>query len=168
MSRDGSVVLQWGDDEVTFRIGMGQWRHVQEKCDAGPGEIYRRLIVVATALEKGITLGQAAAMGMIGEWRIDDVREVIAQGLIGGGRSDLEARALVALRVDRDVDFAAHLALAYNIVKAGLGDVPDERVGEPPGVGPRKKTRSRAASSAGPSSTGTARRSASRRIKSTE
>lgn len=148
MSRDGSVVLQWGDEETVFRLRLGEWRRIQERCDAGPGEIYRRLVTVAMAMEKGFTLAQAAAVGMIGDWRVDDMREVIVQGLIGGGRSELEARALVQRRVDDVVDFKAHLALAFAIVRAGLGDVTDEASGEVKGAGSRRKPRSRKASSA--------------------
>ncbi|WP_299009928.1 gene transfer agent family protein [uncultured Caulobacter sp.] len=148
MSRDGSVVLQWGDEETVFRLRLGEWRRIQERCDAGPGEIYRRLVTVAMAMEKGFTLAQAAAVGMIGDWRVDDMREVIVQGLIGGGRSELEARALVQRRVDEVVDFKAHLALAFAIVRAGLGDVTDEASGEAKGAGSRRKPRSRKASSA--------------------
>lgn len=148
MSRDGSVTLIWCDEEVTFRLGLGQWRKIQERCDAGPGEIYRRLIGVATLIDKGLTLGQAAQMGMAGDWRVDDVREVIVQGLLGSGRSEVDARGLVGERIDRVVDFKAHLALAFAIVRAGLGDVPDEQVGERSGAVQRRKPRSRKASSA--------------------
>jgi hypothetical protein len=148
MSRDGSVALMWGDEEFTFRLRLGEWRSIQERCDAGPGEIFRRLISVGTALEKGLTLTQAAAMGMIGDWRIDDMREVIAQGLIGGGLTELQARALVQRRVDDGADFRTNLALAFAIVKGALGDVSDEASGEPKGAGSRRKTRSRTANSA--------------------
>lgn len=158
MSRDGAITLPWGDDEeVTFRLGLRQWEKVQEKCDAGPPEIYRRLIHVGAAVTKGLTLGQAAMAGMAGDWRIHDVREVIVQALIGGGRADLEARALVQERVDRNADYAKHVALAYRIVQAALGDVPDEPLGESKGpAAARPKRRSRGASSGSRRSTATA------------
>ncbi|PLR28150.1 hypothetical protein SGCZBJ_03845 [Caulobacter zeae] len=155
MSRDGSVTLVWGDDEYLFRLGLAQWRRIQEKCDAGPGEIYRRLVTIATVLEKGVTLTQAAAMGAIGDWRIDDVREPILQGLVGGGMSEIAAGALVRTRVDPVVDFKTHLALAFGIVKAGLGEVPDEPLGEPAG-GAKKPARSPRARSGSRRSTATA------------
>lgn len=148
MSRDGSIITSWGDEEFTFRLATKEWRRIQERCDAGPGELYRRLIGVATVLEKGMSLAEAAAIGMIGDWRIDDVREPILQGLLGGGMSDLQARALVQQRVDLNADFRVNLALAFAIVKAGLGEVSDERVGEPKGAAGPKGPRSRKARSA--------------------
>lgn len=154
MSRDGSITLEWGPEEYTFRLGLAGWRKVQERCDAGPGEIYRRLIMVATVLQKAETLGVAAAMGAIGDWRIDDVREVILQGLVGGGLSEIQAAVLVRERVDLNVDFKVNLALAYGIVRAALGDVPDEPAGEAAGRAKRRAP-SRTAKSGSPRSTPT-------------
>lgn len=151
MSRDASIRLEWGDEEYLFRIAIGQWRKIQERCDAGPGEIYRRLIGVATALQTGATLGEAASYGMIGDWRIDDVREVILQALVGGGLTEIQAAVLVRDRIDKNADFKAHLALAFNIVKAALGDVADETVGEKSGRAKRRAP-SRAANSGSPRS----------------
>ncbi|MDB5458153.1 MAG: hypothetical protein JWP92_3738 [Caulobacter sp.] len=155
MSRDASIRLDWGDDEFLFKVGIGQWRKIQERCDAGPGEIYRRLISVATALQTGASLAEAASFGMIGDWRIDDVREVILQALVGGGLSEIQAAVLVRDRVDKDADFKVHLALAFAIVRAALGDVPDEAVGEKPGRAKRRAP-SRAARSGSRPSTPTA------------
>lgn len=155
MSRDASITLAWGPDEYVFRLGLGQWRKVQERCDAGPGEIYRRLIGVATGLKAGAGLGELASFNLIGDWRIDDVREVILQALVGGGLSEIQASVLVRERVDKDADFKVHLALAYAIVRAALGDVPDEKLGEKPG-GAKRRAPSRAARSGSPRSTATA------------
>jgi len=66
MSRHGDITLTWADGEYIFRLAIGQLRELQEKCDAGPLEIYRRMFS--------------------GNWRIDDVRETIRLGLIGGGQ----------------------------------------------------------------------------------
>lgn len=156
MSRGGDITLAWGDQDHTFRLGMVEWRRVQEKCDAGPGEIYRRLILVATALANGMSLKAAAASGMIGDWRVDDMREVILAGLIGGGMTEVQAAPLVRTRVDEPLDFKTNLALAYAIVKAGLGDVEDEPLGEK--VGETAPPVSPVESSASPGSTTTASR----------
>lgn len=130
MSRAGELTLPWGDQDHTFRLGVGEWRRIQERCDAGPGEIYRRLILVATAIGQGMSLKAAAAAGFIGDWRVDDMREVILCGLMGGGMTEVSAGPLVRARVDEALDFRTNLALAYAIVKAGLGDVEDEPLGE--------------------------------------
>jgi len=133
MSRDASITLPWGIDEYTFKRGIRQWQKGKGRCGAGRGEIYRRLISVAPALEQGLTLRQAAAMGMIGDWRVEDVREVIHQGLIGGGMPEVQAGVLVLRRIPDLASAKDHIALAYGIVRAGLGDVPDEPPGEKTG-----------------------------------
>lgn len=75
MSRDGSVTIAWADGEHRFRLPIGQLRELQEKCDAGPAFILGRL--------------------QSGRWLIDDVRETLRLGLIGGGMSPGEALKLV-------------------------------------------------------------------------
>jgi hypothetical protein len=133
MSTASALSLLWGDEEHVFDLGIDQWRRIDQRCGIGPGEVYQRLYLVAMALEKGLSLGQAAAAGMIGHWRIDDMREVILQGLIGGGRTELEAADLVRRRVDAGRDFRRNLALAYAIVKHGLADFEDAPPGESTG-----------------------------------
>jgi hypothetical protein len=154
---DASLTTRWGPEEYTFALGLPQWRKVQADCDAGPGEIFRRLIAAATVLEKGLTLTQAAAMGMIGDWRVDDVRSPILWGLVGGGLTELQAGALVATRVDpKGADYKVNIALAYRIVKAGLGESEDEPLGEKVGRANPRRAPSRTAKSAGRKSGATA------------
>ena len=45
MSRAGELIREWGDGERVFRLGIGEWRKIQETCDAGPGEIAARLFL---------------------------------------------------------------------------------------------------------------------------
>lgn len=80
MSSDGSVSLAWADGDYRFRLPIGQLRELQDKCGAGPQEIYSRL--------------------MDGTWRVDDLRETIRLGLIGGGVDPVRALALVRNYVD--------------------------------------------------------------------
>lgn len=80
MSRHGDVTLAWADGEYTFRLAIAQLRELQEKCDAGPLELYRRMFT--------------------GKWRLDDVRETIRLGLIGGGTPPAAALKLVIRYVD--------------------------------------------------------------------
>ena len=135
MSVAGAVRLFWGAEEHAFDLGIGEWRRIQDRCDAGPGEIYRRLIGVASGLEKGMTLSQAAALGFMGDWRVDDMREVLLQGLIGGGLPEIDAAKLVRRHVDDERNFRANLALAFAIVKHGLRDFEDAPPGESTGEG---------------------------------
>jgi hypothetical protein len=120
MSRDASVALDFAGDRRTFRLAIGQLRALQESCDAGPLQIYRRLLD--------------------GAWRIDDLRETLRLGLIGGGTTDATATRLVRETVD---DFGTPpmelLPPARAILLAALFGVPDEALPEeaqPPGEAP--------------------------------
>lgn len=74
MSRDASVSFDWADKTYTFRLGIGEIRELQEKCDAGPAFIFRRITD--------------------GAWRVDDLVQTIRLGLIGGGMKPIEALKL--------------------------------------------------------------------------
>jgi Phage tail tube protein, GTA-gp10 len=80
MAAHGTIDLIWGDGEHPFRLGIGQLRELQEKTGCGPLELFRRL-------------GQ-------GHWRVDDVRETLRIGLIGGGMKPPDALRLVRRYVD--------------------------------------------------------------------
>lgn len=80
MSRHGDVTIKWADGDHTFRLAIGQLRELQEKCNAGPLELYRRMFS--------------------GAWRLDDVRETIRLGLIGAGMAPPDALKLVERYVD--------------------------------------------------------------------
>lgn len=138
MSVDGGgpIRLFYGDQQYAFALGLDQWRAIQDKTDCGPGEIYRRLFLVASALEGGMSLGDAAAAGLIGDWRVDDVRETVVQGLIGGDDlSALQANVLVRKHFDDTRNFKAHIALAFKIAQHGLKDFEDAPPGELKGEG---------------------------------
>lgn len=153
MSVAGAIRLHWGAEEYAFDLGLDQWRRIQDRCNAGPGEIYRRLIVVAMALQQGLTLAQAAAMGMIGDWRIDDMREVLLQGLIGGGLTEIEAGPIIRRLVDGDRDFKVNLALAYAVAKHGLRDFEDAPPGESTGEAGSPTSPTESSASAGSTTT---------------
>lgn len=122
MSRDGSITLPFADGQHFFRYAWGQFRELQEKCDAGPMEILARL-------EQS-------------RWRIDDVSEVLRIGLIGGGMKPLEAANLVNRYVLAQPP-ADNIINAILVLAAGIHGAPDEPVGEPQGEGvPPAKTRS--------------------------
>ena len=130
MSRDGRIELSFGTDEHLFRLGIGQWREVQEACDAGPPEILARLRPLFAALRQGLTFEQAMDVGLLGRWRIDDVRAPILHGLVGGGMREEEAGRLVR-KVFDPRPAMEFVDLAYQIVMAGLVGAEDEKaVGE--------------------------------------
>lgn len=109
MSRDASIDLDWADGTFRFRLGWGELEELQEKTDAGPYVVLRRL--------------------WDGTWRIQDLSNVVRLGLIGGGMEPATAlrkvRAYVEARPAMEsVDPAAA------ILAAALIGAADEPVGE--------------------------------------
>jgi hypothetical protein len=134
MSRGGELIRAWGDDDRRFRLGIGDWRKVQETCNAGPAEIAARLSAWA-AMQKRLpnaSFLDLLAAGGLGNWRVDDIREPIYRGLIGGGMNPTEAGRLVRdLHDERPL--MENIDLALEIVLASLVGPQDEPVGEQPG-----------------------------------
>ena len=146
MPSTAAIALRFGDGQHLFDLAIGPMRIVQTKCDAGPMELLRRL--------------------QNGDWRIDDVREPILQGLIGGGLAPTQA----SVEVERWVDarpWAETIPVAFAAISAAVMGLPDEDVGEPAGEG-AATTLSPEGSSGSESSTPPPRaRSGGRRGKST-
>lgn len=109
MSRDASVTFDWGDGTHTFRLGVGQIRELQEKCDAGPAFILSRL--------------------SSGAWLVDDLIQTHRLGLIGGGMKPVDAVALVRRYVEERPLLESVLS-AQAILHALLVGVPDESLGK--------------------------------------
>lgn len=154
MSRSGEIVRPWGGADRTFRLGIGEWRKIQETCDAGPGEIAARLSAW-TALRQAnpkASFLDLLAGGGAGRWRVDDVREPLYHGLIGGGLTPTEAGRIVRdLHDSRPL--MENLDLALAVVLASLVGAGDETVGEPDGERDATVTRSPGASSGSPTTT---------------
>jgi len=74
MSRSARVTLPF-DQPRDFRLGIGQLEELQERCDAGPEELYTRI--------------------GIGRWRIADIQQTLRLGLIGAGAKASEAAVLI-------------------------------------------------------------------------
>lgn len=86
MARDGSINLSWGDGEHRFRLPIGQLRELEEKRGAGLFELFAKMVQRTC--------------------RIDDIREILRLGLIGGGigqTDGMNAKAAMDL-VDRYMD----------------------------------------------------------------
>ncbi|MET4636161.1 gene transfer agent family protein [Kaistia defluvii] len=109
MSRDGSVSFAWGDGEHRFRLAIGEWRELQEKTGVGPAELLQR---VST-----------------GRWRVDDIRETLRVGLIGGGMKPLEALGLVTRYVDV-FPLMDNVPAAQAVLITALVGPPEEPVGK--------------------------------------
>lgn len=127
MSRSADVRLDFAGEERFFRLGIREMRVIQEKVDAGPYEVFLRL--------------------QDSRWRVDDVRETILQGLIGGGMETVPALKLVEKHFDA-LPILQFIPVAMGVLIAALSGVEDEPVGEPEAGTVKKKSRSRATKSA--------------------
>jgi hypothetical protein len=109
---NGSVQLTWGDGEHTFNIAViAQMLELEEKCDAGVYEIFQRL-----------TTGRA---------RLNDIRETIRLGLIGGGKTPIQALSLVKRYVDNR-PLAESVPVATALLLTAIVGVPGDEVGKKP------------------------------------
>jgi hypothetical protein len=105
------VATDFGGDERRFQLKLGQIRELQEICKTGIGAIYER---VAT-----------------GGFYVDDIRETVRLGLIGGGMSPAEALRLTRAYVDEQPLFENRL-LAMAILSAITVGLPDSDEGKAP------------------------------------
>lgn len=111
MSSDGSINFAWATGDHVFRLRIGHLRELQDHCDAGPMQIFDRLASRS--------------------WRVDDVREVLRLGLIGGGMKPLEALVLTKRYVDEyGHSLIENATAAQNVLLAALVGVRDDPVGK--------------------------------------
>lgn len=104
MSRTAKVRLVF-DEPRDFRLGIGQLEELQERCDAGPEELFSRL-------------GGS-------RWRVADIQQTLRLGLIGAG----EAVAKAALLVERNAGPGQLLEWKEHcraILFAAMAGAPDE------------------------------------------
>jgi hypothetical protein len=60
--------IVWVGGEHRFRLRLGELRALQKNCDAGPEQVFNRI--------------------RLGNWRVDDLIEVLRLGLIGSGEME--------------------------------------------------------------------------------
>jgi hypothetical protein len=97
--KHGEVAFDWADGHYTFRLAIGHWRELRDKTGAGPHELFERVVRK--------------------RWYIDDLREVIRLGLIGGGQEPTDALKLVARYVD-ERPLLESVPVALQIMQASL------------------------------------------------
>lgn len=109
MSRSAKITLEWADGEYDFRLGIGELRELQERT--------RRTKNVAGEYEY---FGPMRLFEMLSgsDWMVDDVREAIRIGLIGGGIKPIEAARLVKRYVEEVPDWTVNCKVAANVVAA--------------------------------------------------
>jgi len=99
MSGTGETREDFAGEERTFRIRLGEIRRIEAKCGSRVGDVAQRLAKAALAIRAaGGNYVAALAEGLpIGA---EDVREVLYQGLLGGGMTAPEVTNLVRVEVD--------------------------------------------------------------------
>ncbi len=117
---DGSarVELTWGDGDHIFRLAQKQLRELQDKTEYGPEALYGRIVN--------------------GQWHVQDLRETIRLGLIGGGMDEVKAAKLVKQYFD-DGPLLKHKPTAMAILLASLLGPPDDAPGKE-GAGSQSQT----------------------------
>jgi hypothetical protein len=142
MSSDGAIELVWGDGEQRFRLGIGQFRELQERVNG------RRLAIGAPMVGP---MSLANALRANDAWP-DDVREVLRLGLIGGGMEPPAAhRAMVNYFDGKPV--LPHMKPAFLVLFAGLAGPPDEVLAKKKSRRRRPTTRMRPSTSQGSTET---------------
>ncbi|MET4721913.1 hypothetical protein ABIF63_006019 [Bradyrhizobium japonicum] len=112
MSANGLRTIVWAGGEDQFCLAkVGLILDLEAKCEAG----------IATVMTR---LGS-------GTWRLNDVREPIRLGLIGGGMVPDAAMRAVRNHVDEN-PLTSSVLLAYAIIEAVMVGVPDDPVGKQP------------------------------------
>lgn len=105
-----TIIWRGGEDDFCIARVVDVFA-LEEKCGAGLGEILNRL--------------------ELGLWKLNDIRETIRLGLMGGGKSPEEAMRLVKLHVDQNPNgFAPSVMIAHAIIEAALIGVKDDPVGK--------------------------------------
>lgn len=109
--------LIWRGGEHEFDLRVEHLRALQDRCDAGPPVIADRL-------------GAR-------QWRVEDVTETIRLGLESAGMEKREARRLVEMHVEPNLEQCA--AYARLIIAAALVGDPDDPVGDYSGEAHRER-----------------------------
>lgn len=118
---NGNIELSFGDGDHVFNVAkIGQALELEEKCGAGVSEILDRL--------------------RTNRWKLNDVRETIRLGLIGGGMTPVNALNLVKRYVD-ERPWGESLLIAQAIMIAAIIGVPGDLVGKTKAEGPRRRRR---------------------------
>lgn len=107
MALPGQITIPFGDGRHPFALPLGQVRELQEKTGGiGPLMLLRRI--------QG------------GSWLIDDLRETIRLGLIGGGMAPVEALKLVERYCDARPP-AEYAPSAHAVLLAFINGVPESK-----------------------------------------
>lgn len=122
MAANGQIELNWGDGTHQFNIAKLKCvLELEEKCDAGIAQIFKRV--------------------MDGTWKMNDIRETLRLGLIGGGMPPTKALPLISRYVD-DRPWQESLQPAMAVLLAAMVGVQGDEVGKKPETEQAQESRS--------------------------
>lgn len=110
-----AIILRWPGGEHAFRLGIEELRVIQQKTDCGPEHILRKI--------------------EHGWWTVDELREVLRNGLIGGGMKPVDAMKAVDKAFD-DAPAISFKVPAMEVMSTYLFGPEDDPVGEDLAVTP--------------------------------
>jgi hypothetical protein len=117
MSTDASILLFFGDAEYCFKLGIGQFRELQDRVNG------RRLAMGAPVVGPMSIL---KALQANDAWP-DDVRDILRIALNGGGMKPQDTQRLLALYFDGEPPLI-HMKTAHAVLLAGLVGSPTEQI----------------------------------------
>lgn len=106
----GTETLVWPAGEHSFRLGIGELRALEQRCDAGCAVVLMRLLA--------------------SQFKIDDVVSTLRLGLIGAGMPEREAQKTV----DAALEVASPYSLAVtaaDILRLAIMWSEEDQPGEP-------------------------------------
>lgn len=157
MSRNGDIIQSLGGEERTFRFGLAEHRRLQEKLNVGVSLIVQSLHPFVTALAAGLSLDQIILHKLLGDIRIEQVGQVVFEGLVGAGMAPTEAGVLRRDWVDQR-PLLESAPIAYAIGLAALVGAEDEpAAGESKGAEPEPPSQTGKSGSGKTASTRSAR-----------
>lgn len=98
---DTAITLPFADGAYEFDLGLAQINEIQDKCGAGIGAVYARLM-------KGRYVVGDRPVGnpLEAEYYLADIVETLRQGLIGGGKGQVDGQdvTVTAYRANQLID----------------------------------------------------------------
>lgn len=114
------IEREFGGEVRKFDLSpIGAWRAVEAKCGVGLGRVFGRLW---SSMASGVD-GKASPIGF--DFYGDDIREVLLQGLKGGGMEDAAATKLIRSNFDDIAGKGQFAPLAIEIVSAWWFGLPE-------------------------------------------
>lgn len=118
---DNHILLQFADGEYMFRLAVREVVELQEKCGAGVAAVFSRLMM---GRYKGPN-GDILFNPLEAVFKLEDIRETIRLGLIGGGTGMVNGETInvdptKAMRLVRDYVDTRPLLETWRIASAVL------------------------------------------------